>query len=52
MLSSIMTADDEDAVQRELMQLQAETAPSVQVPQVRLPDAPEEEPVQPLYGSS
>ena len=45
MLSTVMTADDEDAVQRELAQLQTEAAPPVEESHVELPDAPEEEPV-------
>lgn len=45
MLSNIMTADDEDAVQRELAQLQADAAPPVQEPHLQLPDAPVQEPV-------
>jgi charged multivesicular body protein 6 len=51
MLSNVMTADDEDAVQHELAQLQAEVAPPVQDPHIRLPNAPEQEPLEP-YGSS
>ncbi|KAF8521516.1 Snf7 family [Gautieria morchelliformis] len=45
MLSTVMTADDEDAVLRELSQLQAEAALPAEEPHVELPDAPEEEPV-------
>ena len=45
MLSNVMTADDEDSVQRELAEMQAEAAPLVDEPRIELPAAPDEEPV-------
>lgn len=45
MLSTVMTADDEDAVQHELAQLQVEAASPVREPQVELPSVPTDEPV-------
>ncbi|KAF8585514.1 hypothetical protein K439DRAFT_1033793 [Ramaria rubella] len=45
MLSTVMTADDEDAVQRELAELQAEATPLVQEPRIIFPDAPSEVPI-------
>jgi len=45
MLSTRMTLDDEEAVQRELAQLQAEAVPPIEEPLLVLPNAPAEDPV-------